>query len=466
MASFQEYKTGYERNWAELQIRASRREDAQKQARRLLKGKSTYQECEAKTGVPWWFVGLCHYRESDYDFNTYLGNGQPLRQRTTIVPKGRGPFLGPNAFVDGAVDAFRIEGFLGAKDWGIARVLYRLEGFNGFGYHGKGVNSPYLYGGSTLYGPPEARGGKYVADHDFNPSVVDTQLGTAVILKELMELDSSIVLDGAGATPPEAPIGQLPPAEPDDELAENILWVQQSLNNLGAEPRLREDGKIGPKTMAAVSQFQRENGLPDTGIPDAATIATIERKSKALTPVGQGPANLLAAIKELIDQLQKGGSVAMPAPTSDLIATLQQVANLLQNINVVPKTSPATTAQQQDQAAQLQKIFDFVSSLVSPASKSPPLGQVNGALGQTIGNLLNGKKTAIGIMGALATALLGNVPAGTGLADILAKITPLIGATGFSGYAMPIFLALTAWGALGKIEKWAQGTAPPPTSTK
>jgi hypothetical protein len=30
-----------------------------------------------------------------------------------------------------------------------------------------------------------------------------------------------------------------------------------------------------------------------------------------------------------------------------------------------------------------------------------------------------------------------------------------------SGYAMPVFLALAAWGALGKFEKWAQGTAPP-----
>jgi hypothetical protein len=27
---------------------------------------------------------------------------------------------------------------------------------------------------------------------------------------------------------------------------------------------------------------------------------------------------------------------------------------------------------------------------------------------------------------------------------------------------MPIFLGLAAWGVLGKMEKWAQGTAPPP----
>ena len=168
MASFAEYKNAYENNWADLEIRANRLQEARNQANRLLHGKPTYQQIESKTGVPWWFVGLCHYRESNFNFDTYLGNGQSLARVTTIVPKGRGPFTGPDAFINGALDALRLEGFIGANDWGIARALYRLEGFNGYGYHGKGVNSPYLYGGSTIYGPPEAKGGKYVADHVFD----------------------------------------------------------------------------------------------------------------------------------------------------------------------------------------------------------------------------------------------------------------------------------------------------------
>src|SRR6476620_8523174 len=197
MGLFDEYKEGYERNWEKLEIRSNRASVVKKEAKSILDGKPIYTQIESRTGVPWWFVGLCHYRESSLNFGTYLGNGQPLGQRTTIVPKGRGPFTGPNAFVDGALDALRLEGFVGASDWGIARTLFRLEGFNGYGYHGKGVNSPYLYGGSTLYGPPEAKSGKYVADHVFDSSVVDTQLGTAVILKALMQLDSSIDLGGS-----------------------------------------------------------------------------------------------------------------------------------------------------------------------------------------------------------------------------------------------------------------------------
>jgi hypothetical protein len=85
---------------------------------------------------------------------------------------------------------------------------------------------------------------------------------------------------------------------------------------------------------------------------------------------------------------------------------------------------------------------------------------VNGALGETIGNLLNGKKSAIGIGGAVLTQLLSQVPSGTGLGQVLGLLTP---AAGLSPFAMPIFLGLTAWGVLGKLEKWAQGTAPPPS---
>lgn len=128
MASFAEYKNAYENNWADLEIRANRLQEARNQANRLLHGKPTYQQIESKTGVPWWFVGLCHYRESNFNFDTYLGNGQSLARVTTIVPKGRGPFAGPDAFINGALDALRLEGFIGANDWGIARALYRLEG--------------------------------------------------------------------------------------------------------------------------------------------------------------------------------------------------------------------------------------------------------------------------------------------------------------------------------------------------
>ena len=109
----------------------------------------------------------------------------------------------------------------------------------------------------------------------------------------------------------------------------------------------------------------------------------------------------------------------------------------------------------------LLKALDLIRTILVPGAdgKSLPLGQVNGALGQTIGNLLNGKKTALGLLGAVATPLLTQASATTALGPVLALLTP---AAGLAPFTLPIFLGLTAWGVLGKMEKWAQGTAPPP----
>ena len=104
MASFEQYRASYEANWAKLRIRPERAAEVKREAQKLLAGKTRYLASERRTGVPWWFIGLTHYRESHYNFMTYLGNGQPLNKRTTIVPIGRGPFA---SFEDGAEDAMR-----------------------------------------------------------------------------------------------------------------------------------------------------------------------------------------------------------------------------------------------------------------------------------------------------------------------------------------------------------------------
>ena len=110
---------------------------------------------------------------------------------------------------------------------------------------------------------------------------------------------------------------------------------------------------------------------------------------------------------------------------------------------------------------QLGKALDLIKTILAPGADGtpPPLGQVNGALGQTIGNLLNGKKTAIGLLGAVITPMLTQASTTTALAPILAMLTP---AAGLAPFTLPIFLGLTAWGVLGKMEKWSHGTAPRP----
>lgn len=153
-----------------------------------------YEKIEAATKVPAQVTAIIHERESGLNLKTYLGNGQSLALRTTIVPKGRGPFSPPaaDAFYRGALDAYRLQNMIGL-DWhdgtGIARVSYLVEGFNGFGYRNRGMASPYLYAGTNLY-----RVGKYVADGKFDPNYIDTQLGAMAIFKRMVERDSSLKL--------------------------------------------------------------------------------------------------------------------------------------------------------------------------------------------------------------------------------------------------------------------------------
>ena len=215
----------------------------------------------------------------------------------------------------------------------------------------------------------------------------------------------------------------------------DATWLQRSLNALGADPRLAEDGVYGRLTVAAVTQFQQQNGLSASGVADAATIAAIESK---LRPTVPGP---------------------IPSGPTDLIALLERLVMLIEKLKGMrPMMDPSSGLSPTDR---LRKTLDLLQAILSPgaAGKMQPLGQVNGALGQTIGNLLDGKKTAIGLLGAVATPLLTKASETATLGPLLGALTPAIG---LSGFALPVFLGLTAWGVLGKMEKWSHGTAPPP----
>lgn len=153
---------------------------------KVIQGKERYKTIEALTNVPWYFIGILHLRESDCNFNTHLHNGDSLKARTRQVPAGR-PVKGnpPFTFEESALDALGYEGFLKIKDWSIEQMAYNFEQYNGWGYRMNGVPSAYLWSGTNQY-----KSGKYVADHVFDPSVVDVQVGTMAVLKVILERES------------------------------------------------------------------------------------------------------------------------------------------------------------------------------------------------------------------------------------------------------------------------------------
>lgn len=139
--------------------------------------KARYQAVEKTTGVPWWFIAVVHEREASQNWNTQLGQGDPLSKKSTHVPKGRGPF---KTWEEGAVDALVNCAPFAAKnkDWTPGGALTMLEKYNGLGYSNKGLPSPYVWAGTDQYVK-----GKYTSDGVYNPNVVDQQLGCAGLLK-------------------------------------------------------------------------------------------------------------------------------------------------------------------------------------------------------------------------------------------------------------------------------------------
>jgi len=178
----------YAKQWDTMQIKPARQAEMEKLAKFAVAHKDQYKAIEDKTGVPWPLIAVLHRRESDANFFTYLGNGDPLSRRTVHVPYGRGPFTGPDAFIKGAVDALHLDGLDSVKDWRLEKMLYYCEVFNGLGYAMHGRPSPYIWGGTNIQVP-----GKYVADGVYSNSAWDGQPGCAPILYMIQKLDPTVV---------------------------------------------------------------------------------------------------------------------------------------------------------------------------------------------------------------------------------------------------------------------------------
>ncbi len=179
----------YAEQWDAMKIKSDRVRYFEHIARDAISHKAIYQDIERRTssgraGVKWYHIALLHRRESDANFDTYLGNGDPLHAVTRHVPRGRGPF---DTFSDGAVDALKLDGLTSVIDWRLEKILYYCEIYNGVGYNERGLPSPYLWGGTNIQKP-----GKYIADNKFSSTAWDSQPGCAPMLWMIAKLDPSV----------------------------------------------------------------------------------------------------------------------------------------------------------------------------------------------------------------------------------------------------------------------------------
>jgi putative chitinase len=77
------------------------------------------------------------------------------------------------------------------------------------------------------------------------------------------------------------------PAEPRvaRDVEDGVRWLQEALNDLGADPKLVVDGRHGPATRRAVKRFQAAVGIRADGIAGPITRAAIKVRLDTIKPV-------------------------------------------------------------------------------------------------------------------------------------------------------------------------------------
>lgn len=397
---FDDLKAEYADLWQRMRIRSERLSEVNAIADRLIGLKPRYQQVASITRVPWFIIAVLHQREASANFSGVLHNGERIigtSKLTSLIPKGRGPF---STWEESAVDALTMppHSLHLVGSWTIERASFEIERYNGFGYrnHHPEVKSPYLWSFSNNH-----ERGKYVADGHFDPNAVDKQCGTMPILKLMMELDSSIRLDGAldERVPHMDVVGVLQMGSKGDR----VRQLQTALAGQGFQVDI--DGDYGPNTAAILRAFQLSRSLPSTGIADPATLLALATRPHP-TPVDVlKPADvLLAIVNALKARSPAAGSATGTSPDTG--------ANLLQLVvgALIGRQAGAT------------------------APSTPILSPIDRALG---GEALAGKKTALSVVAYVVLAIL--------------KAAGVVGAATPAGQIMTILI--TAFGALGGVAK-------------
>lgn len=258
----QSLRSEYEQLFASCQLRPERRAPVERLAGKVLGNRARYAAVGDPLGIPWYVVAAIHNLEAGLSFRAHLHNGDPLSARTVHVPRGR-PVDGapPFTWEESARDALRHDGMDGIADWSLAATLFRLEGYNGWGYRKQHpeVLSPYLWSYSSHY-----ERGKYVADGKWRASAVSDQCGAATLLRrlaEMREIDFPPRPDEAAPVPQLVRYSERKPRDP--EVYASAIALQEWLNT---HPGIyvRVDGVAGPRTSDA---YRRLTGTYLPGDP-------------------------------------------------------------------------------------------------------------------------------------------------------------------------------------------------------
>ncbi|MBY5935610.1 D-alanyl-D-alanine carboxypeptidase family protein [Tateyamaria omphalii] len=253
-----------------------------------------------------------------------------------------------------------------------------------------------------------------------------------------------------------------------------VRTLQEAFNTMGMTVNggpLKVDGIIGRNTIAAARETDAE-AMSDTYVD---LYEAYLKTRHNFDTFGNGWMNRIAKLREFLTTLPKGAGkrpttvmkvsnkpLGLDLDADDLLSVIAAVstggksaaAKLVLNRIIKKKVAQAeddSVTESLLKAALEERLDDLEPE--TPTPDKPPLTPVNAALGETVGRLLNGRKSVIGIVGLVLTSVVPTLfPEGGGIIhpDLLKQFedNPDIQTILFT--LLSIF---TGWGFLGKIDK-------------
>ncbi len=89
---------------------------------------------------------------------------------------------------------------------------------------------------------------------------------------------------------------------------DDVLKVQQALNKVWTNVKIKEDGIMGPETIDTIKRYQKENSMEETGTIDD-TLKNRLFKLLTYTPKNDDKANLIQVLRNHLNDMENNPNV-------------------------------------------------------------------------------------------------------------------------------------------------------------
>lgn len=227
--------------------------------------KQRYDVVHKALNLEVFFIMAVHLLEGSGNWNTQLHNGELWSKKTTLVPKGLGPWADwVTSCIHPQTGSLIHRGQFITNGY-FEEYCKESEAHNGWGYRSHGKDSAYLVGGTSI------KTGKYVADGVFDQNAVSSQIGFIPLalmgeklgywtLKRYSTTTVPVPIPLPVPTPNKPPVWVYGTTSPSGKRLQNALNTELLIHHPDL-PQLAVDSNLGGKSNVAFKLVSGKNLL-------------------------------------------------------------------------------------------------------------------------------------------------------------------------------------------------------------